>query len=567
MLRKFEKSWKQALLFTACFILLFFNFQFNSFNVVDEQWFESFQKDSESLVVGRLIKSRNDGVLSEQGRLGRYQGLPGSKESVQTKLYNGELDGGRFGAYNSQLGIQGIFFSIFDDVLNSLNIIDIKKRLDFYRGITAGIFALILSLVIMLFYFEIGLGASVMLLLSMSLSQWLTVMARNLYWVMALMYLPFLAVFIIYKYEEVKRIISFQLLYSLVFITILLKSLSGYEFISTIIIAAVSPIIYFSIKNQWDYLITIKRVLLTVIFGVLGFLTALIMHIWQLHLSTGSIGGAWNLIFERILVRTHAASNTYAGTPYEKSLSSSIYEVFRRYINGDAIELKSVFGSEFFITISFESLIWAYLIATILALAGFKFTKKYYRQLLALSVATWFSFAAPLSWFFLAKGHSYIHVHINYILWYLPFIIFGFALFFFVFSLFMKELFVRSRISAMFLSGFFLLLLSSAIAYDVFNLEDDVVAIDSLTAYDHSDANWKNGVSKSRAGFFVRNTKENRISITDRAVLVFPFSGERTITDVKISKDYINIYVSGNKLSPELDGFPNKIKITVGAEK
>ncbi len=30
--------------------------------------------------------------------------------------------------------------------------------------------------------------------------------------------------------------------------------------------------------------------------------------------------------------------------------------------------------------------------------------------------------AAPLSWFVLAKGHSYIHGALNYVLWYLPFV-------------------------------------------------------------------------------------------------------------------------------------------------
>ena len=459
------------------------------------------------------------------------------------------------------------FFSALDLAFNSLNIIDTKYRIDLYHGTTAGALALTLSFIILLFYFEIGICASVLLLLSISLSQWMTVMARNLYWVLGLMYLPFLIVFIFHKYEEVKGAVSYRLLYFLVFIAILIKSLSGYEYISTIMIATVSPIVYFSVKNQWSYLITIKRMLLTFTFGLLGFFTALLIHIWQLQLSTGSIGKAWSVILERILVRTHATSSTYAGTPYEKSLSSSIYEVFRRYINGDALELKSIFGSDFFVTVSFESLIWIYLIATILAFAGFKYTKRYYRQLLALSVATWFSFAAPLSWFFLAKGHSYIHVHINYILWHLPFTIFGFALFFFVFILLMRNLYEHSKSAAMFLSGVIILLFSSVISYNALNLASEVIIVDSITAYDHSDENWENGISKTRSGLFINNTEQNRYSIKDKEMLDFPFSGKRTITGVKISKDYINIYVSGNKLSPENDGYPNSIKITAGVEK
>ena len=41
------------------------------------------------------------------------------------------------------------------------------------------------------------------------------------------------------------------------------------------------------------------------------------------------------------------------------------------------------------------------------------------------------SFMAPLSWFVIAKGHSAGHYHINYVLWYLPFIPFSFIALFY----------------------------------------------------------------------------------------------------------------------------------------
>ena len=52
-----------------------------------------------------------------------------------------------------------------------------------------------------------------------------------------------------------------------------------------------------------------------------------------------------------------------------------------------------------------------------------------HRKLSALSIATWFSILAPLSWFVIFKGHSYIHTHMNYITWHMPFTLLGFALF------------------------------------------------------------------------------------------------------------------------------------------
>jgi hypothetical protein len=29
---------------------------------------------------------------------------------------------------------------------------------------------------------------------------------------------------------------------------------------------------------------------------------------------------------------------------------------------------------------------------------------------------------APLTWFLMTKGHSYVHIHLNYVLWYVPFL-------------------------------------------------------------------------------------------------------------------------------------------------
>lgn len=45
----------------------------------------------------------------------------------------------------------------------------------------------------------------------------------------------------------------------------------------------------------------------------------------------------------------------------------------------------------------------------------------------ALILTTWFSIFAPLSWFVIFKAHSYIHTHMSFLLWQMPFTLFGFA--------------------------------------------------------------------------------------------------------------------------------------------
>ena len=51
------------------------------------------------------------------------------------------------------------------------------------------------------------------------------------------------------------------------------------------------------------------------------------------------------------------------------------------------------------------------------------------QQDIALILTTWFSILAPLSWFVIFKAHSYIHTHMSFLLWQMPFTLFGFAVF------------------------------------------------------------------------------------------------------------------------------------------
>lgn len=446
MINRLTKYKKESLLFISSFLLLFFSFQHNTFKVAEHKWFTRFGADSESLVIARLVKSQHEGIFSSQGHLVFYDRDSEDFASKPTKIYEGILQYNNMKnvEYTSQVGIQGIFYSILDKSFNKLNIVNIKNRINIYHAITSSLLALVLASIVVLFYLEIGAFASIFLLLSLILSQWIAVMARNLYWVEGLMYVPFLAIFAMHKYEELKGHISLKLLYFLAFSTVMIRCFNGYEYISTILISMVVPIIYFAVKNNWNIVLAVKRIIFTGLFGLFGFLTALLLHIWQLQLSTHSFTKAWGIILRRILTRT---SGNPDGVPehIRKSLESSFFEIIHTYLNGTAIDLSTIFGFKFFKFITYEDLIWCFLIGSIFVFTDFKLIKEHYNKLLALTVATWVSFFAPISWFVLAKGHSYIHTHINYILWHLPFTIFGYALVGFIGYLLLKTLYIRSR--------------------------------------------------------------------------------------------------------------------------
>ncbi|MCI0508406.1 MAG: hypothetical protein L0Z73_20220 [Gammaproteobacteria bacterium] len=190
-----------VILFVVSLLTMFFSFNFNVFHAVNPEKFDNYQYNSESLVIGRLVKSRNDGMFSSEGRMGRYLGLEGDYHLNQTKLFVGDLKGGDYEEYNSQVGMQGILLSQLDIVLESIGLKP-DARLAIYHGIVSLLFALVLSIIIVILYFDIGIEASYFLLLTIVYSKWQVYMGNNLYWMMFAMFLPMLVVMIAYKMEE-----------------------------------------------------------------------------------------------------------------------------------------------------------------------------------------------------------------------------------------------------------------------------------------------------------------------------------------------------------------------------
>lgn len=429
-----------ATLFIISVLLIFLSFNFNLFHAVNSGKFPTYQSDSEALVIGRLVKSRNDGLLSSEARMGRYMGLDGDYNLNQTKLFIGELEGGNYEEYNSQIGMQGILWSQVDIVFRKIGV-EPALRLAIYRGMTSLLFALVLSTIIVILYCDIGIEASGFLLFTIVFSKWQVYMGNNLYWMVFMMFSPMLVVFVALKLEEFGKQINIPLVSLLVMFFVFLKAAMGYEFISTILISTLCPLIYFAVKNSWQKKNLLSRCFLVGSFGLLGFVFAILLHAYQLTLATGDVEKAVSVIQERVLTRTYDNPESYKGTPYyESQKASAISLVFNEYLlRGGTFRLKIPY------------LLWVIVFIYI----SIKVYKDKYELpelkrsnpvINALIITTWFSILAPLSWFVLAKSHSYIHTDINIILWHLPFMIFGFALLGYVLKPGIQKLFARLEI-------------------------------------------------------------------------------------------------------------------------
>lgn len=145
-------------------------------------------------------------------------------------------------------------------------------------------------------------------------------------------------------------------------------------------------------------------------------------------LALGSFSKGFATIWYIIAKRTYGNTDTIQEV-YRKSLESNIKDVLSFYWNGKAIDLQSLLGISS-ISVKFGSLIIVIAVVSIIGIM-LTMTEKYlshYKKInLALVVSLLLSILAPLSWYILAKGHSYIHVNINYILWYVPFLLIAFS--------------------------------------------------------------------------------------------------------------------------------------------
>ncbi len=405
---------------------MYLSFGHNIFHAVNPEKFYSTGSTSDALVIGRLVESRERGLISGEGRMGRFIGNEGdldkNRDSNQTNFYLGAIRGDEYSYthYDSQFGAQGMLFSSIDSILAQFDI-DAETRLIIFHTLLALLFSLILTCLLVIIYDDIGLTASALILVSILLSRWQVYYAKSLYWMLPTMFLPMLIVFLACKLESMGRKFNLPLVSLLVMLLVMIDALMGYEYITTVMLSAVTPLVYFMIRDDWNNKQMLQRFTLISFFSLIGFLAALMLHTYQLELATGSYTDAIEIIKERILARTYTNPDDYAGTPYYESQETSVFYVLYVYLlKGGSFRLKIPF------------LLWILMLTHITIkfnrnkiISGEAKTK----LIKTLIITTWFSLVASLSWIVLAKSHSQIHTQVNYIVFHLPFMLFAFALF------------------------------------------------------------------------------------------------------------------------------------------
>ena len=382
----------------------------------------------ESYIVGRIVRSESDGILSSGGLpgLGSVTAKPAEYSQAafdaQYAAYSGRNRFLNYTTYNSQICGQGMLFGVLDRALR----ISPSRKLRFFYAVNSFLAALVLTAIVIWFLLELGTTTAICVLLSFLLSQWLVVFARNLWWSTWAFFVP-MAVTMHYLRTRPARAAADGLTFSaLVFVATFVKCVfNGYEYITTTVVMALVPCGYYGIRGRWSRTVWL-RVLSRAALGVAGaVLVSMVILCFQIAAVESRPFAGVDHIVSSFAKRTHAAESRFP-PEFGASLRAGTLSVVGTYFGGAFFEAR---WSQSVIRVPYLYLVILFAAMSLLLYLHGRREGRLDdgRKRVALVWATWLSSLAPLSWFVIFKAHSYIHTHMNFIVWQMPFVAFGFA--------------------------------------------------------------------------------------------------------------------------------------------
>lgn len=397
----------------------------------DDDWLNGFSRTENALllntndytkevaIVGNQVQFKNGDIqqitsVSDDGSY-IYIGLSGDKTS---SAKNGSLDDAVFldsngnqlhkgleAAYKSQYGLQGKVFRRFarnmneDDMLSNLHLI--------CSLLTALIFAVIVWLISRK-YNNILAGC---FFATFWLSPWIINFARNLYWVEFTWFIPMaIGLFCAWKISDKKcRIVS----YIMTFIAITGKCLCGYEYITVVMMGLIAFLFVdfvkaFDEKKCQKSILVFRTIIIIGVIALCGFMVAICIHA-PLRGDGNLIEGIKNIIKQDVLRRTAGADLNDFQLVYWDSFNASVWQTFCTYFHFSTEIITGITGNLFPLLCIIPLCIFGYEVKN----------KRLNTELLTMYCVF---FLTSISWFVLAKSHSYIHTHMNYVLWYFGFV-------------------------------------------------------------------------------------------------------------------------------------------------
>ncbi len=393
---------KTLISFTLAVIFLTISFQWNLLHFAKMNVFSSYQNVSESLVVGSIVAEENE--IEKSTHLGFISNKTSFSYPEDTRIAYELLrresnDNLSYIPYRSQFGLQGfVFTKLFDDYELSYLTLQIA---------TSILLAIVLTSLYSIYSTIAPPLFAVSFLVTLGTSSWITQFARNLYWVPFLWFLPPLVALLMVQARSrlLKLIFGIGITFA-----IMLKSLCGYEYLSTITIFTASqaliPSAFANNSRTWSR--SVGDFILIGVLCIIGFILAFSIH--AVSQFNGLIEGSKQIFEEVVTVRTYADPSRFDGITKLAQQASPTSVLFNYTIK---------WNSRLFLWLRGE--IFIFFVVSSIACLFTKYRKEdpKFKGMLILFLTLG---AAPISWFVLAKAHSYVHTSLNYVLWYFGFI-------------------------------------------------------------------------------------------------------------------------------------------------
>ncbi|MCQ2520012.1 MAG: hypothetical protein MJ107_05730 [Lachnospiraceae bacterium] len=327
------------------------------------------------------------------------------EDAVYLAPDGGELPKGYLEAYISQYGLQGKILRHLSKLFADDKAIDALKLL--CAIVSAGVFTMITILIgykydtLMAFCFG----------LTFLLSPWIVSFSRSLYWAVYLWFIPMaIGLFVSMKYNN--RLVRYGG-YVAAFFAILFKSLCGYELITSIMMGLIAFLLVDLVvaivnKDKGKAFSLFKIVFVFGVVSLAGFFTAICIHA-NLRGEGDIIAGIKHIFEEDVLRRVGGGSLNVFDTDLWESLNASIWDVVKMYFTFSTDVITGIKGELFPILC---------IIPIIL------FVKNYVKNKLDIKLIALYVilFITGISWIVLCKSHSYVHIHVNFVIWYFGFV-------------------------------------------------------------------------------------------------------------------------------------------------
>ncbi len=307
--------------------------------------------------------------------------------------------------YESQYGLHGKLFKRIARLMDEESVLD---NLHLICSVLAGA---VFTLIVLLIAYKYNYLMAACFYATFLLSPWVTNFARNLYWVEFGWFIPMaVGLICLIKIDSRKWRIG---CYIAAFISICAKCLCGYEYISVVMMGLISFILVELLtslinRDKEHTLLLFRTMIIIGIVAVLGFIMAIVIHA-VLKGDGHIIHGIKNIIKQDVLRRTSGSNLNAFESENWPAMNASVWETYARYFHFSTSVITGITGNLF-----------GALCLIPLGIFGYDYyTKKMnYTEVFMYIIF----FLTSVSWFCLAKNHSYIHVHMNYVLWYFGYV-------------------------------------------------------------------------------------------------------------------------------------------------